>query len=232
MRTFKILVLFFVHVLCSEKNKLTNKEIYANLKKSLESIKNSCGEICDQTIKGKPGAFFDHIKKNVDCEALFRNPDIDISSDFPHPPQRIPKWLMPDYAYGGRVEVAKNYIDETHSTNLLQNWPKEPLTKMREMIKNDTFSGPYGIEYVRQINTYMKDHIDIKGKDVLIIGSQIPWIEMIALLNEAKSVTTMEYNVITTDYPGLILMTNIEFIEKYLSGTLPKYDVIVSFSSI
>ena len=89
------------------------------------------------------------------------------------------------------------------------------------MIKNDTFSGPYGIEYVRQINTYMKDHIEVKGKDVLIIGSQIPWIEMIAVLNEAKSVTTMEYNVITTDFPGLILMTNVEFVEKYLSGTLP-----------
>ena len=84
MRTFKILVLCFVHVLCSEKNKLTNKEIYADLKKSLASIKNSCGEICDQTIEGKPGAFFDHIKKNVNCEALFTNPDIDASSDFPH----------------------------------------------------------------------------------------------------------------------------------------------------
>ena len=165
MRTFKILVLFFVHVLCSEKNKLTNKEIYANLKKSLQSIKNSCGEICDQTIEGKPGAFFDHIKKNVDCEALFRNADIDISSDFPHPPQRIPKWLLPDYNYGGRVEVAKNYIDEiAHNSDVFQNWPKDILTKMREMIKNDTFSGPYGIEYVRQINTYMKDHIDIKVK--------------------------------------------------------------------
>ena len=233
MKSFKILILFFVHIHCLERNKLTNKEIYANLKKSLESIKNSCGEICDQTIKGKPGAFFDHIKKNVDCEALFRNPDIDISSDFPHPPQRIPKWLLPDYNYGGRVEVAKNYIDEiAHSSDVFQNWPKDVLTKMREMIKNDTFSGPYGIEYVRQINTYMKDHIDIKGKDVLIIGSQIPWIEMIAMLNEAKSVTTIDYNVITTDYPGLILMTNVEFIEKYLSGKLPKYDVIVSFSSI
>ena len=84
MKTFKILLLLCAHVHCSEKNRLTNKEIYANLKKSLESIKNSCGEICDQTIKGKPGAFFDHIKKNVNCEALFTNPDIDASSDFPH----------------------------------------------------------------------------------------------------------------------------------------------------
>ena len=50
MKTFKILLLFCVHVHCSEKNRLTNKKIYANLKKSLESIKNSCGEICDQTI--------------------------------------------------------------------------------------------------------------------------------------------------------------------------------------
>ena len=41
--------------------KLTNKQIYENLKKSLKFIKESCGEICDQTITGKPGKYFDHI---------------------------------------------------------------------------------------------------------------------------------------------------------------------------
>ena len=165
MKIFKFLVLFFLHVHCSDKkNELTNKEIYANLKKSLESIKKSCGDICDQTIKGQPGPFFDHIKKSVNCEALFSNPEIDILSDFPHPPKRIPKWLLSDYNYGGRVEVTRNYLDETgYNSDMTSFWPKDMLTKMGEMIKNDTFKGPYGIEMVRQVNTYMKDHIDVKG---------------------------------------------------------------------
>ena len=77
MTKFQFLVLFFLQVHCSDKkNKLTNKEIYTNLKKSLESIKKSCGDICDQTIKGEPGPYFDHIKKSVNCEALFSNPEI------------------------------------------------------------------------------------------------------------------------------------------------------------
>ena len=41
--------------------KLTNKQIYENLKKSLKFIKESCGEICDQTITGKPGKYFNYI---------------------------------------------------------------------------------------------------------------------------------------------------------------------------
>ena len=233
MKNLKIFVLFFLQVHSLEKNKLTNKEIYANLKRSLKSIKKSCGDICDQTVNGEPGPYFDHIKKNVNCEALFRNPEIDILSDFQHPPKRIPKWLLPYYTYEGRVEVKQYYRDESeYNAKMKLFWPKDKLTEIGEMIKNDTYKGPYGIEIVQQINMYMKDHIAVKGKDVLIIGSQIPWIEMIAILNDAKSVTTMEYNLVTTNYPGLTLMTNVEFIEKYLSGELPQFDVIVSHSSI
>ena len=91
------------------KTKLSNKEIYENLKKSLQSIKKSCGEICDQSIKGEPNDYFQQIKKKVDCTALFNNPDIDNVSQFENPPMRIPKWLVPEYNYGGRVPITNFY---------------------------------------------------------------------------------------------------------------------------
>ena len=72
--------------------KIPSKTVYENLKKTVASVKKSCGEICDTTISGKPGKYFDEIHKIVDCDALFSNPDIDDPSQFHDPPSRIPKW--------------------------------------------------------------------------------------------------------------------------------------------
>ena len=76
-----------------KKPKLTNKEIYANLKKQLASIKQSCGEVCNTSIKGIDGKYYKFIEKEVNCEALFSNPDIDAEAEFQRPPSKIPKYL-------------------------------------------------------------------------------------------------------------------------------------------
>jgi predicted metal-dependent hydrolase len=47
---------------------LPQEEIEENLKKALKSIKKSCGQICDQTLPGTPGKYFDYIEKKVDCQ--------------------------------------------------------------------------------------------------------------------------------------------------------------------
>ena len=50
------LLLLFVNILViyGEENVkvMSNKEAYVDLKRRLSSIKESCGEVCDQTIKG------------------------------------------------------------------------------------------------------------------------------------------------------------------------------------
>ena len=51
-----ILTLFnFLVLSCysEERVKVSNKEAYVNLKNRIASVKKSCGEVCDQTIKGK-----------------------------------------------------------------------------------------------------------------------------------------------------------------------------------
>ena len=40
-----------------EKKKMTSKELYAELKENLKSIKESCGEICDTGKTGVPGTW-------------------------------------------------------------------------------------------------------------------------------------------------------------------------------
>jgi len=75
------------------KPKLTSKEIYANLKKRLKSIKESCGEVCETDKEGVDGKYYKFIEKKIDCEALFTNPDIDAAGEFESPPKKIPKYL-------------------------------------------------------------------------------------------------------------------------------------------
>ena len=56
------LIIFSLHIVKSSDEKLTNKQILKKLKKSLKFIKQTCGEICDQSITGKPEEYFEHIR--------------------------------------------------------------------------------------------------------------------------------------------------------------------------
>ena len=78
----------------------------------------------------------------------------------------------------------------------------------------------------------MKNHLKVKDKEILIIGSWRPWLEIIALVNGAKEVTSTDYQKIYCDRPNLKLMTTYEFNEKYLNGELPQYDIVISISSV
>ena len=92
----------------------TTANKYENLKITLNSIKESCGDVCNQRSDGQPfNKYFDLVEKEINCMALFTNPDIDASSEFEFPPTEIPKWLLADYNYGGKVQVFYDYRDDT-----------------------------------------------------------------------------------------------------------------------
>ena len=67
--------------------------MYANLKRRIESIRMSCGQVCQTNMKGEPGKYYQAIRKEVDCKALFTNTDLDAASEFQFPPKKIPKYL-------------------------------------------------------------------------------------------------------------------------------------------
>ena len=82
------------------------------------------------------------------------------------------------------------------------------------------------------METFFKDHIKLVDKNVLVIGSETPWIEVMALMYEAKTVTSVDYRKIECEDPRIEVMTNSEMIDRYVSGTLTKFDVVISYSSL
>ena len=124
------------------KKKLSNAEIYANLKESLASIRKSCGQLCDVSMtSGTQGKYFDQLTKEVDCKALFENENIDNVGQFKEPPMRIPKWLYSDYDYNGRVPIEHFYRDDSKGSTHYTNWTKEIIDIIDGQIKNGTLKG-------------------------------------------------------------------------------------------
>ena len=95
------------------------KKKHANLKENLAKIRASCGEVCDLSITGPKGKYYDVLTKEVDCRALFENELIDAPSEFNSPPANIPKYLLSEFSYGGRVRLEKDWRDDSEVRKLL-----------------------------------------------------------------------------------------------------------------
>ncbi len=78
----------------------------------------------------------------------------------------------------------------------------------------------------------MNKYLDVKEKHVLVIGSQRPWVEVVLLEHNVGNVTTLDYAKLQSEHPKLRTITPSELAEKYLSGSLPKFDAVISFSSL
>ena len=78
----------------------------------------------------------------------------------------------------------------------------------------------------------MKQYIEVRNKKILIIGSEAPWIEIIALNNGAKKVTSVDYRVPPCEDKRIELITTHELEERFRQNELPLFDVVISFSSI
>jgi len=76
------------------------------------------------------------------------------------------------------------------------------------------------------------EHIGVKGKAVLVIGTQNPWLEAVLLSKMPKLVMTLEYGSFISEYPGLEFIRPKQFRERYINGSLPQFDAIFSYSSL
>ena len=103
---------------------------------------------------------------------------------------------------------------------------------MSQICIGDLFPGPYGRPSVETMEIFFKEHVELEDKNVLVIGSETPWIEVMALMYEAKTVTSVDYRKIECEDPRIQVMTNSEMIDRYVSGTLTKFDVVISYSSL
>ena len=82
------------------------------------------------------------------------------------------------------------------------------------------------------IKNTLLEFIDIENKHVLVIGSALPWIEVILLSLNVGHITTLEYNHYVSDHPKLSVLTPPEFQKLVQSNRGQKFDAMISFSSL
>ena len=68
----------------------------------------------------------------------------------------------------------------------------------------------------------------------MVIGSETPWIELLALRNGATKVTSVDYLPVKNNHPNINFIHALDFNKQYTEGNLATDDVgvFVSFSSL
>ena len=101
---------------------------------------------------------------------------------------------------------------------------------MAEQCGQGTLSGTYGITETNNLVEALK-LMDMQGSSILVIGSEMPWVEACALSLGAREVTTIEYGAIVSTHPQVHTLTPGQVRanpERYHE----KYDAVVSYSSV
>jgi len=137
------------------------------------------------------------------------------------PPKQIPNELAYQYTLFDKIPISYWYFDSTKTSPL--KYTKENIELRIQKIINREYAR-YG-----KTDNFLYDALEkypIQNKSVVIIGSTSEIYESICLVYGGKP-TTIDYNKIETDHPGLTVMTVSEY------DNLPvQFDAAISISSI
>ena len=101
-----------------------------------------------------------------------------------------------------------------------------------EMYRNGTLQGNYGKSSVQEIGNLIRTLVPVKDKHVLVIGSEVPWIEAILLAEGAGNITTLEYRAIEPNHPQIKTLLPADLAELVATNRIPNFDAMVTFSSL
>ena len=205
----------------------------------LDRIRIVCGKLCQMnsveeleryTVK-VPNAIIDAANlEPVDCPALLALEDID-ASDSTAPP--IPHELIPYFTFNRVVEITDHDLlkDIYLGAAVTRVWTVAEIDQIVDEVKNGVHRGTYG----QAETNYVRDNIGtlpIAGKSILVIGTELPWVEAILLYHGAAKVTTLEYAEIRSEHDQIKTMQPHQFRERSIAGTLESFDGVVSHSSL
>jgi hypothetical protein len=170
------------------------------------------------------------------------------------PPEHMPKEMMSDYLMGGLSDHLELYfvvIPFFTVPNSLKNYLYSffvcaffSLQEKQNGADSDVWDTAYIDEWRARPNTcgqyyrttcqtaFTKHQNIIQNHTGVIIGSQLPWAEAGLLNAGVKSLITIEYMMIETEYPGLTTMHPTEVALEYLDGDWEPMDFAFTYSSL
>ncbi|CAI5531777.1 unnamed protein product, partial [Closterium sp. Naga37s-1] len=134
-----------------------------------------------------------------------------------------------EFTVNGSIQAVENFrgMDSYDSGAKEFVWPTEQIDNYLRMAEERAPKVcPYGVNSTLSFYDAF-DKYPVKGKTVLVVGSQIPWLEGILLAFKAGSITTVDFNKPVADYPGLRLWNIAE-----LDASDETFDVVASYSSL
>jgi len=144
-----------------------------------------------------------------------------------HPPITIPVELCSEYTLENTVPVSSWYFDDkSDKPQSYQTRTRQEIEGMMERVRKgeEYYYGPTDTWMYQALKNYK-----IEGKRVLIMGSNVPWYESICLVYGGIC-TTVEYNELSYEHPGIVTFTVDKF-EEYWNRGGQKFDVVWSISS-
>lgn len=208
----------------------------------LDKIRSVCGELCSindketfdkKSIPDPDSIFGARLEVDFSCDAIIGASEIDAGDPLvPFPP---PDELIPYYSLNGAIgfRAKRRYTNVYLEGKAFENvWKKEDIEEGLDLIRT---TGKLPASYHRNVVYTVVDDIgklNLKGKSVLVVGSERPWVETILLHHGAALVTTLEYGSITSEHPQIRTLTPEQFRKAYREGTLGMFDAVVSYSSL
>ena len=201
----------------------------------IDRIIKGCGMLCAHKggafWKGK--FFFPERAVNVDCAAIF-SPDVFIQRGHGEAsaPREIPPEWRDEFTLGGTVRVSPRYFDNKYlgSTAATAVWPYDLIEKMIVEARNESLVGTYNKAETQAVRQAIAHAPGVVGGRVLVIGSETPWVEALALEAGARHVTTLEYGKIESRHPNVTTLLPAEFQRSW--STMEPFDAVVTYSSV
>ena len=204
----------------------------AHYQKHMYNIEEGCGEICDLDLEGRPSLFFNYIAKRFDCQALGTNAALDASGwEYP-PPREIPEPMRAAFTFDGKIKVSSFYFDQRYldSTAMEPVWSYDHVENLADKSRRRELEGNYGRDETNWIIEGLA-RMALEGSDVLVIGSESPWVEACVLAAGARNITTLEYGKITSQHPRIATLTPAELRARF-AEYMSRFDAVVTFSSV
>ena len=195
-----------------------------------------CGQICNDTVTGTPSKFFEFIAKEFSCQELWLNTAIDESRTTPPTPlPEIDPRMLARFTYESRVSIYpySSHMDQTYlgSTAELPVWEADKIDNWAQKCISGELQGNYGQSETAYLLQALRQIPSMPTANVLVIGSENPWVEACVLSTGAARVTTLEYGKIQSKHPKVSTITPDEIRGRY-SEFFEAFNVIVTFSSV
>ena len=189
-----------------------------NLLQFVKEVEEQCGEVCDTTKEGKPSKYFNYVEKNFDCETLFASPDLfHRGSCSDAPPRTPPKQLMLNFTHNGKVRFRLRYLDDSGDPEKRMGATTWMRNEIDDRAKTEMYGCGYGAKEAQNMKQALETYVEPEGKRVLVIGTELPWIETILVRLGALEVVTVDYADIKSEHPKIRAITPSQWAQEVKS---------------